>query len=131
MNAQSSLGVVIVICAVIFVAIMLASKIYSDKSSEKRDQAALDDLLAMISHEVDLPARSEDGYSREFEVPKLLEGKEYNLQLYQDILTLSYKPNYLARTIILGAKVDGKICKGKNRIRKSSGKISVECKNNI
>ena len=129
MKAQSKMPIAIVICAIIFTAIMLVAKYNADLNSGKREAAAIEDLQNMIRYEVGIAAKSEDGYSREFEVPTLLSAKEYNIEIYQELLTLSYKPNYLSRTIVLPEKVSGRICRGKNTIKKNAGIISVQCQN--
>jgi hypothetical protein len=82
-RGQSSVEFTILISFMFFVFIVFFS-IMSNRLAEIRDnndRLLLNDIGDYIKSEISLAAGSEDGYYRQFEIPRLLAGKPYKIEV--------------------------------------------------
>ena len=111
------------IAAIIFVAVSLnqAKTLY-----ETKEFLLVEDIALKIQHEISIASNTEDGYSRDFELPENINGKYYNISNVNNTLTVwtnatPYATTYTTRIL----DINGYFEKGSNTIRKANGVIYV------
>ncbi len=145
-KAQSSMEAAILISFMVLSMIILL-KVASEKiieTQEMKDRQVVEDLVSVIETEIKLAASAEDGYTRVFDLPKTLDGKEYVAELYgperlktkysdpnadHSEIVIKYAnelPGY-ERVIALPKTVNGSFCEAMNVISKKNGAVNMTC----
>ncbi|MFQ5531755.1 MAG: hypothetical protein ACE5ES_04025 [Candidatus Nanoarchaeia archaeon] len=91
----------------------------NDRNFEKREVIAQNIALG-VQEELSLAAEASEGYSRDFEVPLNLLGKDYNIEIIDNSIFISTDNIGISYKIIV---VQGQIQKGTNTIRKNGGVV--------
>lgn len=91
----------------------------NDRNFEKREVIAQNIALG-VQEELSLAAEASEGYSRDFEVPLNLLGKDYNIEIIDNSIFISTNNIGISYKIIV---VQGQIQKGTNTIRKNGGVV--------
>jgi len=78
------------------------------------------DVALKIGKEIDLTSFVEDGYDREFEIPEKVNGRDYNISIVNNTLTI-WTNTTLYVTAILN--ITGDLKKGSNTITKTNGLV--------
>ncbi len=105
------------------------------ETQEKRDTEALSDIMEVIEAEVNLAAAASDGYYRVFELPPLVNGKDYDVAFIGRGVTnanfTEVELKYLNKSIFLNTvtpkNIVGKICRGKNLAVKTADIVNISC----
>jgi len=90
-----------------------------EKNSEK-ERIILQNTALEIKEEINLASESSDGYFREFETPKNILGKDYEVEIIEDLVYVSMENVGFSYRI---QEVNGIIQKGENNITKRNGEV--------
>ena len=93
------------------------------KSMEKRN-IVMTELVLSVQNEINIAAKSTDGYMRRFGIPQTLAGKEYSIGVYEGLIYLNTTDGKLAFALPTH-NVTGQLVKGTNTIRKINATIFV------
>lgn len=93
----------------------------SDLSDEK-EFILVKDLAFKVQNEINLAARVEDGYSREFTIPQKLETIDYTISINDNVLIVETDNH---DQVLIIPRVNGSVQKGTNIIRKIEGVIHL------
>jgi len=123
-KGQSSIEFLILVGALLFIFILflgLFQQNISQKTIEQRNQE-ITELALTVKNEISLATEASDGYQRQFEIPKTLLGKDYDINVTQGSVYIRTKDgrNALALPVY---NVTGEINKTTNNIRKVNGSI--------
>jgi len=125
-RAQSAIELMLIVGAALFFIIGLTIVFQQEvtkRSIEKR-KTIMTELVLTIQNEINLAARSSDGYTRYFEIPETLAGKEYSVGIYDGFLYLNTTDNKLAFGLPTH-NVTGQLKKNRNIIKKINSTIFV------
>lgn len=109
-------GVVIFFFTIFFIAIQTNI----EERNKENEKLIIKNLALGVQDEIALATKASDGYTREFSVPELISGKNYEIKITDNYIYIKTENNALA------LKVDdfiGEIKKGKNLIKKENGKV--------
>jgi len=76
------------------------------------------DIAIKIGKEIDLTSFVEDGYNRKFEIPEKVNGRDYNISIVNNTLTIWTNTTLYVTAI---QNVTGDLKKGSNTITKTNG----------
>lgn len=93
----------------------------SDKLREKKN-LAIKEIALTVQDEINLALESSDGYSREFKIPKNLNGQNYEITINEQMVYIHTPDNKYAMALPVG-NVTGNIQIDINKIRKENGKV--------
>ena len=85
-----------------------------------KENLIIKNLALDIQEEIELATKSSDGYSRNFQVPNLILGKSYDVEIIDNNIQIKTERNALSLKI---ENVIGEITKGNNLIKKQNGKV--------
>ncbi len=141
MKAQSSIEAALVITFMLFVLTAFMGVMAKRGIDVKRqsEMASLDNVANLLKYEVLEAQKSEDGYSRVFEVPDVIDGIPFNISIINStalnssnpdsfelvINATKYRKNLIQYYTIRG-NVSGKLCQ-KTLIRKFNKSIRFLC----
>ncbi len=95
----------------------------------QRDARAANDVLYKVESELNLALKVHDGYNRTFWLPSEVYGWNYSIMLAPagspTEIVLVYKNSTYAAPLLINVTVDSIIDKGKNRIAKYGGNITI------
>lgn len=125
-NGQSAIEFMLLVGAVLFFIIILIGIFQQEvakKSAEKRG-GLITELMLSIQNEINLAAKSTDGYTREFKIPNTVAGKSYSIGIYSGSLYLNTTDGKDALSLPT-QNVTGQLRKGTNLIKKINSTIFV------
>ena len=104
------------------VVFLIASFSDIDELTQKKEFMMLKEQGDRMHSEISLALRVEDGYSRSFLVPQMLENRDYTVVTANRTITLtSDRSSYSFRI----PSIDGNITKGMNNITRESGVVRL------
>jgi len=107
------------ITAIIFVSVSLAQ---AKNLQQTKELLLLKDIALKIQKEVSIASYTEDGYSREFELPEKVVDRNYNISMVNGTLIVwTNASSYFVRVF----NITGQLKKEKNTITKTSGIVYV------
>jgi len=110
-------------------AILIIESINQNRSLyETREYILIKDTAAKIQGEISLASSVEDGYSREFELPKNISNKNYNMSLKNNTLIVwinSTNPQYITIIAVPVLNITGYLKKDINTITRSNSIIRI------
>ena len=110
-------------------AILIIESINQNRSLyETREYILIKDTAAKIQGEISLASSVEDGYSREFELPKNISNKNYNMSLKNNPLIVwinSTNPQYITIIAVPVLNITGYLKKVINTITRSNSIIRI------
>ncbi len=96
---------------------------------QQRDARAALDLLFKVESELTLALRVHDGYAHTFRLPSELYGKNYSIVLNfgsnASEVAVEYNNRSYIMPVLVNLTTDSKLGKGKNKIQKAGGNITV------
>ena len=101
---------------------IITSKILESKELERERTA--ESIAALAKNEIDLAKSSQDGYTRQFDMPQKIEGNSYAISLIDSreiVVTYIDKE----QVVFLGDGVAGTLNAGTNKLRKQNGIVFV------
>lgn len=119
-KAQGAIEFIIIFGAMFFfftIFLLIIQQNVSEKNLEKENVIATNIALS-VKGEIDLATGASEGYSREFNVPQTLIGKQYEISLIDQRVFISADKIGISYEVL---NVTGNIIKGKNSIRKKNG----------
>lgn len=119
-KAQVSIEFIIITGVVIFffVGFLIVLNFSLEDARRQKENTFMKDLALTLRKEVGIAAHSSDGYYREFFVPPTISGRDYEINITQNVLQIKTNRNALTLAV---EEVNGTIQKGQNIIRKSGG----------
>jgi len=105
------------IAAIIFVSISLNQ---IKTLHETKEYLLLKDVALKIQNEISIASYVEEGYSREFELPKKINDRDYNISIVNNTLIVKTNTTPYFVEII---NITGNLNKGLNTIKKTNGII--------
>jgi hypothetical protein len=123
-KAQSAIELMLLVGAVLFFLIVFIGIFQQDisrKSIEKRN-VIITELVLEVQNEINIAAKSADGYTREFNIPEKIAGKEYSIGIYEGYLYLNTTDGRHAMALPT-QNVTGQLQKNTNTIRKINSTI--------
>jgi len=109
-------GIVIFMFTVFFVAIQANT----EERNKENEAIIIKNLALSVQDEIFLALKSSDGYIREFQIPQLISGKDYEISIIDNFVHVKTSQNAVS------LKLDdftGNIKKGINIIKKQNGKV--------
>ncbi len=91
----------------------------ADKNFEKK-RIEVNEVAFHVRDEINLAFGADDGYSRNFEIPVLIGGLDYSIEILDGLVYLNSTDGRHAISLPVG-NVTGEVMKGNNLIRKSNG----------
>ncbi len=95
----------------------------------QRDARAANDVLYKVESELNLALKVHDGYNRTFWLPLEVYGRDYSIMLAPvgdpTEIVLVYKNSTYAAPLLVNVTGDSVIVKGRNRIAKYGGNITI------
>lgn len=84
-------------------------------------------IATTVEREINTAVRFDDGYSRNFTLPELLDKKNYTVKIHPQLrlIEVGWEDRIETRQII-GNNFEGSPSPGKNKVRNSEGKIVFE-----
>ncbi|MBS3076879.1 hypothetical protein J4233_01270 [Candidatus Pacearchaeota archaeon] len=125
-RAQSAIEFMLLVGAVFFFVIVFVGIFQgriAEKSAEQRN-IIITELALDIQNEINIAAKSTDGYTREFDIPNTIAGKEYSIGLYDGYVYLNTSDGKNAMALPT-FNATGQLKKGANLIRKINSTIFV------
>ncbi|MBI2448944.1 hypothetical protein HYV49_01470 [Candidatus Pacearchaeota archaeon] len=124
MKAQVSIEFLIITGVVIFffVGFLVILNINFEEANRQKENTLMKDFALEIRKEIGIAAHSSDGYYREFFIPETISGKDYEINITENILQIKTRRNALTLAV---EEVNGTIIKGKNIIRKAGGNAQL------
>lgn len=136
-KSQSAIEAAMLISFMSFALIifLVASYQRAIEAQEKNEKEILSDLISIIETELNLAAAASDGYYRIFELPPLLNGREYDITFVEakyiganfSEVEVRYLNKSLVDNAVTPANIIGRICKGRNLIAKTAGIANISC----
>ena len=126
MKAQSAMEFVVLASFMLLVILgffaITSSKVLEAK--EEGNKKIAQDIAEFVSNEIELAKSVNDGYTRVFMMPPTVNGVSYDIKIIDNKELIV---NYLGYEHVkfLPSEVTGNIDKGKNKISKSNGVISL------
>ncbi|MFA5174471.1 MAG: hypothetical protein WC438_04795 [Candidatus Pacearchaeota archaeon] len=123
-KAQSSIEFMILVGVVIFFLVVFLGAIQgsmSDKLKEKQS-IMVQDLASSVQDEINLASKSSDGYYRNFNIPEKINGRDYSIEILEEMVYVKTNDNKNALALPL-ASVTGNVVKGENIITKQNGEV--------
>jgi len=127
-KSQSAIEFIVVFGALLFFFVaffVVINKNISEKNIEK-ERMIMQDTALDIQEEIAIASESSNGYSRNFNTPKNVLGKEYNANITGTFIYLSMGKFGIAYKI---QNITGELIKGENLIRKENGKVYLNVRN--
>jgi len=128
-KAQSSLEFA-VLCGMFMIMFVAFFFILSDRmidfQNQKMERAAYD-LMYKVQNELNMALKVHDGYNRTFWLPLQLYGQNYTINISPsetELFVVYYNRTYV-QVIFVNLTSDSAVVKGKNRIQKFAGNITV------
>jgi len=121
-NSQGAIEFIIIFIAFLFFFTIFFSaiKINNEKKELEKQKVIAQNVALDAQYEINLASESSEGYSRRFNVPENIYGKDYDLYItdnrvfvFIDDFSISYKV----------AGVTGSLQKGSNVISKENGEV--------
>lgn len=113
---------------VIFVVFFIVIQERTIDLAARRDRIAMQELDNLVRVEIRNAQTFEDGYYREFMLPKLMNGRPYEIGVSADGWEIYIKHQGLVHINFLDAETFGNFTEGTNRICKKSGSVYLnEC----
>lgn len=125
-KAQSAIEFILLVGAVLFITLSLVGvfqETMARKNVEKRN-FIIQELALQVQNEINIAAKSTDGYMRRFEIPDKVANKEYSIGLYEGYVYLNTSDGKHALAIPT-YNATGQLIKGTNTIRKLNSTIFV------
>ena len=122
MRAQISVEFIIITGVVIafFVGFLVILNISLEDANRQKENTLMKDLALTIRKEIGIASQSSDGYYRTFFIPATISGREYEINITQNVLQIKTNRNALTLAV---EDVNGTMQKGNNIIRKVGGNI--------
>lgn len=123
-KAQSAIEFMLIIGAVLFFILILIGIFQQEvakKGIEKRNEV-ITELTLTIQNELNIAAKSSDGYTRQFEIPNTIAGKDYSIGIYSNFLYINTTDGQHSMGLPT-QNVTGNLIKGSNVIRKINATI--------
>lgn len=123
-KAQSSVELITIVGAVLFFFIVIIAALHQglgNKNTEKRN-FEFQEVATLVQNELNIAAKSSNGYSRTFTIPQKIEGFDYSIQIIESSIYINSTEAKFA-SAIPAQNVTGQIQKGDNFIRKIDGVI--------
>ncbi len=103
-----------------FTLFFLAIQTNIEERNREKENLIIKNLALSVQDEIDLATKASDGYFRGFDVPNLISGKDYDIELIDGSVYIKTARNALSLQV---DDVIGQIQKGKNMIKKENGKV--------
>lgn len=117
-----------VMMAIFVMFFAIASEKIVEFNEARRDKVA-QDIMDVVTAELELAQQSMDGYTRNFTMPPTIEGNDYEMRINRferNYITLMYTGKLYDQVINIDLEGDGNtVYKGINQIKKKNGKITV------
>ncbi|MFH1803148.1 MAG: hypothetical protein ABH864_06915 [archaeon] len=126
-KAQSAIEFMLLVGAVMIVTLSLVGifqNTVAKKSIEKRN-FVIQELALEIQNEINIAAKSSDGYVRQFDIPETVAGKEYSVGLYEGYVYLNTSDGKHALAVPTYNATGQLIRGGTNTIKKINSTIFV------
>ncbi len=125
-RSQSAMEFVILVGFVLFffAAFYLAIQgNISDRTREKTN-LAVKEIALTVQDEFNLASESTDGYFREFKLPVTANGKEYNIQINEDIVFVVTQDGKNSISLpVAKVTIANQIQRGANTLKKENGEV--------
>lgn len=120
MKAQISIEFIIITGVVIFffVGFIIVLNFSLQDAKRQKENTLMKDLALTVRKEVGIASHSSDGYYRQFFVPPTISGRDYSINITQNVLQIQTNVNAISLTV---EEINGTIKKGNNIIRKIGG----------
>jgi uncharacterized protein (UPF0333 family) len=125
-KGQSSIEFIILISAVITFFIIAVIYLQQNLLSRQKEEAnlILKDTALHIQEEISLAVRASEGYKRDFLLPVNILGRNYSINVSNQIIYLYTLDNKYALTLPT-QEINGTFYSGKNTITKNKGIIYI------
>jgi len=122
-KAQSAMEFLVISASVIFFFTMFFVVIQKNVLDKEKEQevVVVEELALSIKDEIGIALGASDGYSREFNIPDNIFGRNYEVTLI-DNSTIYVKSAISAISLSTG-RVEGNVKKGVNVIKKENGTV--------
>jgi len=104
----------------IFVAIQVST---ADKIKEGQD-LRIKEIVIDVQDEINLAFQASNGYYREFKIPENINGREYEINIIEDLVYLRTDDGKSAIALAV-QNVTGDVIKGENNIKKEDGIVKL------
>lgn len=125
-KSQSSTEFIIIAGFVLFffTIFFLAIKGNMSEKIRERQDLAVKEIAITVQDEINLASSSSDGYYREFTVPNKVNGKDYDVNLIDELVYVNTTDGNYAIALPV-QNVTGNIKKGNNIIKKEDGEVKL------
>jgi len=121
-NAQSAVEFMVILSAILFffVTFFAIIQMNVEKKNLEKEKIIIQSIALDVQDEINIAAKSSEGYSREFKVPENIFGKNYEINISGNFIYVSLKELGISYKI---SEINGSIKKGFNLIRKENGTV--------
>lgn len=127
-KAQTTIEFVILFAAVLFffVSFFAVIQLNIEKKNLEKERVMAQNIALDIQNEISLAAESSEGYYREFEIPKNIIGKDYEVEIVGDRVYVKMGENVgVSYKIFEISSQSSALIKGKNIIEKRGGEVHL------
>jgi len=125
-KSQSAIEFVILIGFVLFfftVFFLTIQENMSDKLKQKTN-LAVKEVALTVQDEINLASKASGGYYREFKIPDKISGRDYKINITENLVSIKTLDNKYAMALPVAATT-GQINTGTNIIKKENGEIKI------
>jgi uncharacterized protein (UPF0333 family) len=125
-KAQSAIEFMLLVGAVLVITLSLTSifqESVARKSIERRN-FLFQELALEVQNEINIAAKSTDGYVRQFDIPERVANKEYSIGIYENFIYINTTDGRHALAVPTH-NVTGQLQKNTNTIKKLNSTIFV------
>lgn len=121
-KAQTAVELIIIMGFLIFFFIIFTGIIQGkiQEKSEEKKTIVIKDIVKTVQEEIDLAAKSSNGYKREFKIPEKIINDDYEISVFEGIVYAKTTDGKHATAVNI-KNVTGTISKGTNIITKQNG----------
>ncbi len=121
-NAQSAVEFMVILSAILFffVTFFAIIQMNVEKKNLEKEKIIIQSIALDVQDEINIAAKSSEGYSREFKIPENIFGKNYEINISGNFIYVSLKELGISYKI---SEINGSIKKGLNLIRKENGTV--------
>lgn len=125
-KSQTSAEFIILVSVLLFffTIFFIAVQINMSDKIKERQNINVKEIALIVQDEINLAHQSDDGYYREFKIPKDIDGMDYNITLIENLVFIKTIDEKHAIALPV-QNVTGQIVKDKNAIKKINGEVKL------
>ena len=121
-RGQSAIEFMVIFAAILlfFVSFFAIIQMNVEKKNFEKEKILVQNIALDVQDEINIAAKSSEGYSREFKIPENIFGKNYEINLSGNFVYVSLNNIGVSYKI---SKINGSVKKGSNLITKQNGTV--------